>query len=140
MRRTGSRSALFLGEVVLALLIFSLCSAVCVGLLFRSYLISETSRELNQAVFCAQSAAETFKYQPDLKNMAANIGGDLQSGQCYVYYNDNWQQAAKGDAVYTMLITPHSEAGVAYAKISLSDEAGTIFELTAAAYEEEGGR
>ena len=141
MKSANPRSALFLGEVVLALLIFALSSAVCVGLLFRSYRISETSCELNQAVFCAQSAAETFKSQPDLEILAALLGGELQSGQCYVYYNGDWRQTAGPDAVYTLLITPRLEEGVVYAKISLSDRAGSIFELTASAYEEgEGSR
>jgi hypothetical protein len=140
MKRTNSRSALFLGEVVLALLIFALCSAVCVGLLFRAYRISEASRELSQAVFCAQSAAESFKYQPDLEKVAALLGGDMRSGRCYIYYNKSWQQTTGQDAVFTMLIAPHSEEGVAYADISLSDEAGSIFELHAAVYEEGGSQ
>jgi Tfp pilus assembly protein PilV len=129
-----------LGEVVLALLIFALSSAVCVGLLFRAYRISEASSKLNRAVFCVQSAAETFKSQPKLENVAAVLGGDLQSGSCFIYYNEDWQQTTKQDAFFTMLITPHSEDGITYAKISLSDEAGSVFELTATAYQEEGRR
>lgn len=134
MRRINSRSALFLGEVVLALLIFALSAAVCVGLLFRAYRVSEASRDLNQAVFCVQSAAEVFKIQPELEKVSALLGGDLQSGHCYVYYNEDWQPAEKKDAVFTMLITPHFEAGVAYAKISLNKGAAVIYELTPSIY------
>jgi len=140
LRRTNSRSTLFLGEVVLALLIFALSAAVCVGLLFRSYNISETSSELNQAVFCVQSAAEAFKAQPKLEKVAAILGGDIQLDRCYVYYNEDWLKTGKEDAAFTMLITPRFEAGVNYATISLSNGAGPIFELTTAVYEGEGGQ
>jgi hypothetical protein len=133
MKRLNSSSALFLGEIVLALLIFALSSAVCVGLLFRSYRISEESGELNQAVFCAQSAAEAFKAQPDLEQVAAVLGGELRQGQCYVYYNANWQQTAAAEAVFTMRVAPRLAGGITYANISLSKGADAIFELSAAA-------
>ncbi|MCL1906032.1 MAG: hypothetical protein FWG06_03375 [Clostridiales bacterium] len=140
MRRTNSRSALFLGEILLALLIFALSSAVCVGLLFSAYHISGNSRDLNHAVFCAQSAAETFRVQPELEKVAALLGGDMRSGECYLYYGGDWQQTVRENAVFTMQIRPRREAGVAYAEINLSNETGTIFEFTAAACEEEGSR
>ena len=134
MRKTNSRSALFLGEVVLAMLIFSLSSAVCVGLLFRAYSISEASNDLNQAVFCAQSAAEVFKSQPDLEKAALLLGGDIRSGQCVIYYNDNWHKTTGQDAVYTLLIIPSYSADAAYATISIGKGADLIFELNTAVY------
>ncbi|MCL1816735.1 MAG: hypothetical protein FWG43_03935 [Clostridiales bacterium] len=139
MKRANSRSALFLGEVVLSLLIFSLSAAVCVGLMFRAYHISEASRDLNQAVFCAQSAAETFKSQPQLDKTAALLGGIMQSGHCYVYYNNEWQLSGSKNAVFTMQIIPGMDEGIAYADIRLSKGQVPIFELTAAACDEGGG-
>lgn len=138
MKRANSRSTLFLGEIVLALLIFALSSAVCLGLLFHAYQISGASLDLNRAVVNVQSAAETFKSQPQLDKVATLLGGDVRSGVCYVYYNEDWRLADQEDAVFTMLIRPRQESGVVYAEISLNSEAGPIFALTAAAYEGEG--
>ena len=137
MKRNNSRSALFLGEILLALLIFALSSAVCIGLLFRAYRISEASRELNRAVFCAQNAAEIFKAQPNIEKMSAVLGGDMQAGYCYVYYNEQWQQTTWQNASFTMLVTPGFAAGLSSIQINISKGAVSIFELNAAAYNRE---
>lgn len=55
------RSRLFLLELVLNLALFTLCGAVCVGLLLRAESMSARSRELTQAVALAQSAAEALR-------------------------------------------------------------------------------
>jgi len=138
VKKSNSRSALFLGEIVLALLIFSLSSAVCVGLLFRAYHISEASSELNQSIFYAQNAAEVFKAQPDIEKVAAILGGEIQSGKCYVYYDKNWVQTKEQRTVFTLLISPSAEAYTTYAKINISKGAAAVFELVAAVYQEDG--
>jgi len=132
MKKTNSRTSLFLGEIVLSLLIFALSAAVCVGLLFRAYHISGASGELNQAVFYAQSAAETFKAQPELAKMTELLGGSLDSDTCYVYYDGNWQPAQKQEAVFTQSVSLHEEAGVQYADIRMLKGSAVIFQLTAA--------
>jgi hypothetical protein len=135
MRRAHSRSALFLGEVVLALLIFALSSAVCVGLLFRAYQISEASGDLNQAVFCAQSAAESFKADHEFRELVKQV----PAGNYEVYYDGDWQPADKQSAVFVQNMALRHETGVLYADISMRKGSTLIYELTASAYEE-GGR
>lgn len=57
MRRTN----LFLLELVLDLLLFALCAAVCVGLILHAKGMSLDSRRLTDAVYLAQTAAETWR-------------------------------------------------------------------------------
>lgn len=59
--KTTPRSRLLLIELICDLVIFSLCAVVCVTLLVQARAMSRESAELTQAVYLAQSAAETWK-------------------------------------------------------------------------------
>lgn len=61
MKRTTDRSSLFLVELVIDLLLFALCAAVCVGLLVHARGMSRESTRLTSAVYIAQSIAEDWK-------------------------------------------------------------------------------
>lgn len=60
-----SRARLLLVELILDLVIFALCAAVCVALLVRARSMSRESAELTQAVYLAQTAAETWRSHGD---------------------------------------------------------------------------
>ena len=56
-----SKTALFLMELIIVILFFSLASAVCMQLFAQSHLISKETRELNHAVSIATSYAEVMR-------------------------------------------------------------------------------
>ena len=72
--RTHSGSSLFLMELILAILFFSVASAVCVQLFARAHTASEQSAALNRAVLAAESAAESFKGADDLDEAVRLMG------------------------------------------------------------------
>ena len=53
-----TRSGLFTIELLVAVGVFTLCAAICVGLFVRSEVISRDSADLNRAVTEAQRVAE----------------------------------------------------------------------------------
>lgn len=55
-----SKSSLFLMELILALLFFSLASTVCIRLFVKSHTISTNTQDLNYAVTQSQNLAESF--------------------------------------------------------------------------------
>ena len=55
-----SKTSLFLMELILALLFFSLASTVCIRLFVKSYTVSVSTQDLNYAVTQAQNLAEAF--------------------------------------------------------------------------------
>lgn len=55
------RSRLLMLELVLNLVIFALCAAVCVVLLVQARSMGRESTALTQAVYLAQSAAESYR-------------------------------------------------------------------------------
>ena len=72
-----SRARLLLVELILDLVIFALCAAVCVALLVRARSMSRESAELTQAVYLAQSAAETFRAGGEIKEKTTKEGYEV---------------------------------------------------------------
>lgn len=58
--KSSSKSGLFLMELILSILFFSLSGAICVQLFVKSHLISQESVDLNHAVEWCQNIAEIF--------------------------------------------------------------------------------
>ncbi len=76
MNHRSSRSSLFLMELILVILFFSLASAVCVQMFVRSHVLSSTSVELNNAVVWCESMAEAFyAFDGDLSGMEKALEG-----------------------------------------------------------------
>lgn len=56
----AKRSSLFLLELIIAILFFSLTSAVCVQIFVRAHLISRQTQELNMALEKVSGFSEVF--------------------------------------------------------------------------------
>lgn len=118
IRRGRAKSSnLFLLELIIAILFFSIASAVCVQLFVKSHLMSVETEELNQAVNLASGAVESITEE--------------NTGDSVVYYNDNWESCDQADAAY--LMTTHltredfmitGTVCVKYAAVSTESAAG----------------
>ena len=64
----SSKSSLFLMELILSILFFSLASVVCVQLFVKSHLISEQSTDSSNAVNLSQDVAEIYTGVLDYDN------------------------------------------------------------------------
>ena len=82
-------SSLFLIELMISLLFFSLAAAVCIQFFIQAHLLSQQSANLNEAILISQSLAEEFR----AKN------GELENQE--VYYDANWNPSTKEMAVFT---------------------------------------
>jgi hypothetical protein len=75
-RNSSSKTGLFLMELIIAILFFSLAGAVCIQLFVRSHVISRDSVILNHCILQVQNTAETFYgCNGDLDQMAELLGG-----------------------------------------------------------------
>lgn len=61
MNSSTNGGSLFLVELILDLIIFVMCAAVCVALLVHAHIMSTQSTDLTQAVYIAQSYAEQLR-------------------------------------------------------------------------------
>ena len=105
-----TRSGLFAIELLIAVGIFSLCAAICVGLFVRSEIISQDSADLDLAVPEARSAAECFKAAGgDLEETARLTGGELVQDVLHLRYDENFE----------LVLTPVQEDGYISAVLSV---------------------
>jgi type II secretory pathway pseudopilin PulG len=104
-----SRSALFLIEQLVVILIFAICAAICVSIFAESYLMGRKTLEINNAIRVAANGAESFKATGGDVNRAAQILGAVNSqvdygGDLVVYYDDEWNTSSKEQASYVLQI------------------------------------
>ena len=118
IKPTGS--GLFAIELLIAVGIFSLCAAICVGLFVRAEVMSRDSADLNRAVTEARNTAECFKAAGgDLKETARLTGGELAAGgRLFLEYDGSWNKLEPGRAgTYELMLL--SLPGDGYAGASL---------------------
>ena len=60
MNNNARKTGLFLMELIIAILFFSLAAAICIQLFVKSHMISERSIALNHSILLAQNTAEIF--------------------------------------------------------------------------------
>ena len=89
-----TRSGLFAIELLIAVGVFSLCAAICVGLFVRSEVMSRDSADLSRAVAEARSAAECFKAAGgDMERTAELIGGRLEDeNTVFLRFDQDWNR------------------------------------------------
>ena len=104
---SSSKSRLFLLELILSILIFSVASAVCVRLFAKARSLSDTASELKMAVLQADSAAQSIRAS----------GGDIDSllsffpeaepdgSRLLVGYDKEWSLCPPDGAPYRMTLT-----------------------------------
>ena len=95
-----TKSGLFAIELLIAVGIFSLCAAICMGLFVRSEVMSQEAADLNRAVSAARSAAECYKAAGgDLEKTAELTGGGvLDAGTLFIEFDESWQPLPAGEA------------------------------------------
>lgn len=110
MKRTpAKRSSLFLLELIIAILFFSLTSAVCVQFFARAHRISRQTQELNAALEKVSGCTEIFLSGGDFTDIFGDRG-QLHPGSRTVpriitlCYDSSWQLCTHADAAYTLQI------------------------------------
>lgn len=134
MNRRSANSGIFLIELVIAILVFAVCAAVCMRVFADARLMTQESLELSRGVMEAESAAECYKAaNGDLAGTAALYGGTLTDPHTLTASFDKGWTFTEEDARYLLTI----EAGEnGYAQISVSavpsagGEARSIFLIT----------
>ncbi|MDO4552018.1 MAG: hypothetical protein Q4C22_00620 [Bacillota bacterium] len=137
-RRTASaRTGLFLAELIIMLLIFALCAAVCMRMFGAAQVNSDRSRDLNWASLRVQSAAECYKAAGgDVAETArllgrqetpAGAGEDPSAGSCVLsYYDGEWAAAEEEEAAWVLCLDVVEE-GLADIWVSPADEEEKFF-------------
>ena len=80
MNRHNSKSGLFLMEMIIVILFFSICSAICISVFAKARTTADHSNDLNNAVVRAISAGEVYKAAagnlPETQKLLDDASGD----------------------------------------------------------------
>ena len=137
--RAQQQMGLLVIELVMAVGVFALCAAICVGLFVQADRVSRDSAALGQAVNVSQNTVERYKtVQGDLEQLAQDWGRRCTEDGALVRwcsgFDSDWQPV-QAEGEYQMTITPQSAEGYRKADLSVqqtgSDE--TLFALQLAA-------
>lgn len=124
-RPTTSKSGVFLLELVLVILFFSIASTVCIEMFVKSYAISNNSTHLNTSVQIAENIAETFKAENDLITHSFT--------ETY-YYSADIKQVSKENSTYIAVVDYSSDNHMNFANINVFANDTNYFTLSVDKY------
>ncbi len=131
---THSRSGIFLMEIIIAILFFSIVSAICLNIFVHTHNLSKSTAELNFAVREAANAAEIVKSADTFEdatqrleaaggytrtnnnaddNVLATLGyDDLNGENVYIaFWDGEYQMCTQADAAYCILVAASDDSG-----------------------------
>lgn len=91
-KKPAKRSSLFLLELIIVILFFSMASAVCVRFFVKAHTISRDTTNLNMAVNQVSAYAELFLSEPDF------VVELSKTEHSTAYYDNDWQPCGKRES------------------------------------------
>lgn len=128
-QRHNNTSSLFLLELILAVLFFSVASALCIQIFTKAHLMSQDARDLNFAVNEVSSMAEQISadtLHPDTAASSDDTASDPSTQMpddslqdAAAYYDSSYASCEKADAVYVLTVHYEPEDALLKAHISM---------------------
>ncbi len=139
MRR--SKTSLFLIEMIIAVLFFSICAAICVQIFAKAYTTSRDTQTLNSAVTLCTSAAELFYgYNGDLSKIQNTVDpkrmSTYKNGVLTFYYDQDFNLCHVGDALYylNMYDKKTDDLMISYISLNRCSDNETLYDLDCTLY------
>lgn len=130
-KQYASKSTLFLMELVVVLLFFSLCAAICVSLFGTAQQMARDSHSLSDSVVAARSAASCYKSaEGDGQQVMTMLDGQWDQQIGIVYYDKRWQPVRTvEDSCYYLQLKPLAQAGEAEITVYATGKDVPLFTL-----------
>lgn len=132
--KSRSKSSLFLMELILVIMFFSISAAICMKVFASAKVKTDYSRNISNASFVAETIAENFKeYDGNLIKLSDKFSGDAEGDILVIYYDSEWKPCKKGAETFILTLERRSEKYVETGKININSAKGDdIFELVVA--------
>ena len=130
-----TRSALFLMEQLIVILVFAISSAVCAQIFTASLIKAGDARDLSHALIAVKNGAEAFRAYGTPKAEAEVIGGSAEGpDSAVVWYDKGWRVCEEPEAAYLLRMSAATgEDGLPLCELTAESVHGAeIFGLTAA--------
>ena len=123
-----SKTSLFLIELILMVLFFSLSAAICMRVFADAQVTSRNSKNLSNAALNVQSAAECYKATGgDFSEVSALLGAKEEGGKITLSYSSDWNVTEQPNPDFCLVMEDMGDrASIAVSR--LSDEK-TIFSV-----------
>lgn len=113
-KRNSSKNSLFLMELIIVILFFSISAAICMQVFAASKLTSLHSRNLSSAVIAAENAAECYKASGgDCGELALMLAGNTamaSSDSITVGYDGDWRRiTGQGEPSFELTLISNGE-------------------------------
>lgn len=130
------RSSLFLMELIIAILFFSLAAAVCVRFFVKSHTLEAQSMDLNHAVSSAASVAEIVRSQDEPLTVLTELfpGGEASETTYSIFYDKDWILCSADHAAYTVRLETKTSASFLVGDIEVLKETESLYHLTVKKY------
>ncbi len=134
-----SRTSLFLMEMIVTVLFFSLASAVCVQCFVNAHVIGRETQELNHAVAAATGFAEVMRgTDGDIDSIIAVYPEAVKGDDSYftVFYDADFLPCDAENAKYAgdVTLTPNGAIQNMNIRIARIADSSIIYELDATKY------
>lgn len=136
--KPSRRSSLFLMELIISILLFSLASAFCVRIFVKSHTIETESATLDHAVTAATSVAEILRIQDDPSGLLKECypEADFDDNNITIYFDQTWLPCSHTDSVYTLHLTMTHQDHFLNGDIQVSEHEDILYTLTVKTYKE----
>ena len=137
MQRRTRSGALFLMEIILAILFFSIAAAVCVSILVNARLLSRDAQSLNTAVTVCSTAAETVDSAENFDDVKARISLIFPDGAwdgddfSAVIYDASASDGEEPFGTLKISLTPETKQALFHADILFlqEDDEDALYEI-----------
>ncbi len=130
--RTHSKSGLFLIELIISILFFSLCAVVCVNLFLNSHNIAKESEKRSGAVAAAQTAMEIYR-EGGLPLLVELTAAEMTTCAYYTGFDETGTFSVDGH--YTAKFTESEQDELYTLSIELFDSDMLLYTLTSTFYQ-----
>lgn len=103
-----SKTSLFLMELIITILLFAACGAICMKLFVTSHIITRETVELNEAVSVAQGFAEVMRgTDGDISSVMEHYPSAVYGGEGFfeVFYDEDFEVCEYDRASYVGDVT-----------------------------------
>ncbi len=135
-RKNVSGSGLFLLEMMLSILFFSISAAVCVQVYAKAHLRSREAKDLNLAVTCVSSAAEVLLHEgaEGLREQFPDLIEE-ENGTLCMFYDEDWLPLGTEEAYVRVSVSVREQEEMLYGELQASRMDGTeIYSLDVRTY------
>lgn len=103
-----SKTSLFLMELIITILLFAACGAICVRVFVNAHVMTRETVELNEAVSIAQGFAEVMRgTDGDIGSVLEQYPSAVSGGEGFfeVFYDEDFEVCSYQDAAYVGDVT-----------------------------------